>query len=116
MKAQSATEYLMTYGWAILIIIIVTAALYALGIFNPQTYIDGSLIPPDSIFTKTNKTFVNESSHPIFIPGPNQVRDICKRLGYDSGWVSQICGENEIQCFKEIGDASYYKCKFVGGL
>ena len=28
----------MTYGWAILIVIIVGAALYALGIFNPATY------------------------------------------------------------------------------
>ena len=28
----------MTYGWAILIVIIVAAALYALGIFNPATY------------------------------------------------------------------------------
>ena len=37
-KAQSAMEYLMTYGWAILIVIIVAAALYALGIFNPATY------------------------------------------------------------------------------
>ena len=31
-------EYLMTYGWAILIVIIVGAALYALGIFNPASY------------------------------------------------------------------------------
>jgi hypothetical protein len=37
-KAQSAMEYLMTYGWAILIVIIVAAALYMLGIFNPATY------------------------------------------------------------------------------
>lgn len=27
-------EYLMTYGWAILIVIIVVAALYAMGVFN----------------------------------------------------------------------------------
>ncbi|RLJ07224.1 MAG: hypothetical protein DRP16_03850 [Candidatus Aenigmatarchaeota archaeon] len=38
MKAQSAMEYLMTYGWAILIVIIVAAALFALGVFNPSTY------------------------------------------------------------------------------
>jgi hypothetical protein len=38
LKAQSAMEYLMTYGWAILIVIIVAAALYSLGIFNPATY------------------------------------------------------------------------------
>jgi hypothetical protein len=36
-KAQSALEYLMTYGWAILIIVIVGAALYALGVFNPAS-------------------------------------------------------------------------------
>ena len=33
-KAQSAMEYLMTYGWAILIIAIVLAALFSLGIFS----------------------------------------------------------------------------------
>jgi hypothetical protein len=38
LKAQSAMEYLMTYGWAILIVIIVAAALYALGLFNPATF------------------------------------------------------------------------------
>jgi hypothetical protein len=38
MRAQSALEYLMTYGWAILIVIIVGAALYALGVFNPGTF------------------------------------------------------------------------------
>ena len=34
MKAQSAMEYLMTYGWAILIIAVVLAALFELGVFN----------------------------------------------------------------------------------
>jgi len=37
-KAQSAMEYLMTYGWAILIISVVLAALYQLGVFNPMTF------------------------------------------------------------------------------
>jgi hypothetical protein len=37
-KAQAAMEYLMTYGWAILIVIIVFAALWALGVFNPSTW------------------------------------------------------------------------------
>ena len=36
-KAQAAMEYLMTYGWAIIIVIIVAAALYAMGLFNPGT-------------------------------------------------------------------------------
>ncbi len=33
--SQSALEYMMTYGWAILIIVIVAAGLYSLGIFSP---------------------------------------------------------------------------------
>ncbi len=36
-RAQSAMEYLMTYGWAILIIAVVLAALYELGIFGSLT-------------------------------------------------------------------------------
>ena len=38
LKGQSAMEYLMTYGWAILIVIIVAAVLFSLGVFNPATY------------------------------------------------------------------------------
>ncbi len=38
MKSQAAMEYLMTYGWAILVIAVVLAALYSLGIFNPNTF------------------------------------------------------------------------------
>ncbi len=34
-RAQSALEYMMTYGWAILIIVIVAAVLYAMGVFTP---------------------------------------------------------------------------------
>ncbi|MDE1768504.1 MAG: hypothetical protein KGH64_03335 [Candidatus Micrarchaeota archaeon] len=37
MKLQSAMEYLMTYGWAILIIAVVMVALFALGVFNGQS-------------------------------------------------------------------------------
>ncbi|MEE9573885.1 MAG: hypothetical protein V3W20_12600 [Candidatus Neomarinimicrobiota bacterium] len=43
MKGQSATEYLMTYGWAILIVIVVAMCLYLLGVFNPETFSDDSL-------------------------------------------------------------------------
>ncbi len=37
-RLQSAMEYLMTYGWAILIIAIVLAALFSLGVFNPINF------------------------------------------------------------------------------
>ena len=38
-RSQSALEYMMTYGWAILIIVIVAAVLYSMGIFNPSSSI-----------------------------------------------------------------------------
>ncbi|MGC8538488.1 MAG: LamG domain-containing protein [Candidatus Micrarchaeia archaeon] len=37
-KAQSAMEYLMTYGWAILIIAVVLGALYQLGVFSQYAF------------------------------------------------------------------------------
>jgi len=37
-KSQSAMEYLMTYGWAILIISVVLASLFQLGVFNSSSF------------------------------------------------------------------------------
>ncbi|MEM3181368.1 MAG: hypothetical protein QXY86_03245, partial [Candidatus Micrarchaeaceae archaeon] len=37
-KSQSAMEYLMTYGWAILIIAVVLGALFELGVFSSNTF------------------------------------------------------------------------------
>jgi len=36
-KAQAAMEYLITYGWAVLIMLVVVGVLFYLGIFNPRT-------------------------------------------------------------------------------
>lgn len=43
-KAQSALEYMMTYGWAILIVVLVAGAIYSLGIFNPGSAITGQTL------------------------------------------------------------------------
>jgi hypothetical protein len=37
-KSQAAMEYLMTYGWAILIISLALGVLYSLGVFNPKNF------------------------------------------------------------------------------
>jgi len=44
-KAQSAMEYLMTYGWAILIIAVVLGALFSLNVFNGSSLLGTSCIP-----------------------------------------------------------------------
>jgi hypothetical protein len=38
-KGQAALEFLMTYGWAILIVVVVVAALFAMNVFNPGAFI-----------------------------------------------------------------------------
>lgn len=37
-KAQSAIEYLTTYGWAILVMAVILSALFVLGVFNPGSF------------------------------------------------------------------------------
>ncbi|MFB6088880.1 MAG: hypothetical protein ABEK36_03830 [Candidatus Aenigmatarchaeota archaeon] len=41
-KGQTAMEYLMTYGWAILIILVVGGVLYYYGVFSPSTLVGKS--------------------------------------------------------------------------
>ena len=43
-KAQSAMEYLMTYGWAILVILVVLGILYLLHVFSPNSIIGSQCI------------------------------------------------------------------------
>ncbi len=49
MKAQAAMEYLMTYGWALLVIVIVLGSLFYLGVFSPQTSVQDFCSIPGEI-------------------------------------------------------------------
>lgn len=56
MRGESALELLMTYGWALLIIVVVGASLYALGVLNPATYSYGEIDSYcDSLENKTTE-------------------------------------------------------------
>ncbi|MGC8587230.1 MAG: hypothetical protein ACP5K9_03015 [Candidatus Micrarchaeia archaeon] len=48
-RAQSAMEYLMTYGWALLIIAIVFATLVASGVFSPNAFVTPSCTLPSGL-------------------------------------------------------------------
>ena len=49
-KAQSAMEYLMTYGWAILIIAVVLGALFQLGVFNSTSLLGSACIAQSGFY------------------------------------------------------------------
>lgn len=87
-RGQSALEYLVTYGWAILAIVIVAAVLWYLGIFNPgkwsgqkecsgfpsMTCLDFSM-PSGTVGVATNGTllFGNAVGQNIIAPGALQL-------------------------------------------
>jgi hypothetical protein len=52
-KAQSAMEYLMTYGWAILIIAVVLGALFSLGVFSSSNLLGSACIASSGYLCQT---------------------------------------------------------------
>src|SRR3989338_2510492 len=52
-KAQTVMEFLLTYGWAILVVLIVLSALFYLGVFETETpevcFIEAPFICKDMI-------------------------------------------------------------------
>ncbi len=60
-KAQSALEYMITYGWMILVVAIVLAALYFLGVFNSSALISDTCTMPIG-FTCTGTVLTSSGS------------------------------------------------------
>lgn len=77
-KSQSAMEYLITYGWAILVICIVVAALFELGLFCPEMY--AAKAPPGSCHV-SNSTY-----------GPSTLVGVCSN--YLPQFVTMFLGSN----------------------
>jgi hypothetical protein len=49
MRGQSAMEFLMTYGWAVMVMLVVIAVLFTLGVFNPQNAAPNSCVLPSGL-------------------------------------------------------------------
>lgn len=60
-KGQSAMEYLMTYGWAILVIIIVIAVLFYIGVLNPRNVTPTACTFPPGISCASYKLDINNT-------------------------------------------------------
>ena len=65
-KGQAALEYLMTYGWAILAVVVVLAVLWYLGIFTPKA---PEMCVFDSPFSCVGGTAYVNSSHLVLKVG-----------------------------------------------
>jgi len=91
-KAQSAMEYLMTYGWAILIISVVLAVLFQLGVFNPMTFAPKA--PPGSC--------------QVFRPNGPGTTSFINLEGICSGELPQYVGY-----FTNAGGSHIYTAQFI---
>ncbi len=67
-RAQSAMEYLMTYGWAILIIAVVLGALFSLGVFSGSSLLGNACIA-SSGFLCSNPVYFHGTLAPAATAG-----------------------------------------------
>ena len=93
MKGQTALEYLITYGWAILVILVVLAVLWYYGIFNPARWA-GESVTEGSAFKIVDKnlqvgtlklTLGNKAGTTVAINSINVSGDVYNTALYTTG-------------------------------
>lgn len=68
MRGQSAVEYLITYGWMLLVLVAVLAALIAVGIFNPGLWFSTqNKVTGLSSFSVTDFTVTTNGAFTIYL-------------------------------------------------
>lgn len=90
MKAQAAMEFLMTYGWAILIVIAVVAALYAMGVFRLPS---GGLGKCSPCFPAGSAVaYVDHNADSLVVRvGPSEITNVRALVG--TTWTAEATGE-----------------------
>ncbi len=103
-KAQSAIEYLTTYGWAILIIAVALGALYTLGLFSPSSFISNQCFFPadfgclNDFFSTSGILFINFEQSTVSAINITAIG--CNSAGLATN-MTQFIGVNQI--FLPIG-------------
>ncbi|MFP3278914.1 MAG: hypothetical protein RXP92_01205 [Candidatus Micrarchaeota archaeon] len=91
LKAQSAMEYLMTYGWAILIIAVVLGALFSLGVFSGSSLLGTSCIASPGYYCQ----------NPVLTPNPSGSGSVLTfNFGQNTGatvYNAILCAEPQSQ-------------------
>lgn len=123
MRAQSAIEFLITYGWAFTIIAITLLALYSAGFFSPTTYAAQQCLLPSSFsclsfFMSLNGLLTvniqQATSSPINVTalGCNQnstFTNMQKPLNPPSNQIFMSIGANytfSVQCYTNAGSVA----------
>jgi len=96
-KAQTAMEFLITYGWAILIMLAVIAILFYLGVFNPKTVAPSGCVVPAGF-----------SCYAFKIQGSGElVLDLVQNTGHTL-YIEQIaCSDEENPTYAPVNERMY---------
>ena len=82
-KSQAAMELLMTYGWAILVVLVAIGALAYFGVLSPDKFLPSRCTLPSGI------ACVDFEVSDVFGPGNGELYVVIKNgLGYDISTVS----------------------------
>lgn len=92
-RGQSAMEYLMTYGWAILVVAVVFAALFAYLIFDPYTF--EPKVQPGGC----------QVSRPL---GPGTTTDLSLTAGCNNGLPEYVMNSRGVGDFVNIPGSGLY--------
>ncbi len=91
-RSQSALEYMMTYGWAILIIVLVAAILYSFGFFSPSAFVPNTVVGFSGLGTVSAECFSDGI--------------LSMSVGDGTGYVINI---SAIQVFNQNGTQTAYR-------
>lgn len=104
-KGQAALEYLVTYGWAILAIVIIAAVLWYLGVFNPGKYAAGKQSGGFSTVSVIDYTTVAGSPGTVTVSFGNAA-------GTTLNFISATIGASSLTCTPatNVGANSQFQC------
>ncbi len=120
-KGQAAMEFLMTYGWAILVVLAAIAALAYFGVLSP-----GSMLPERTVFAapvpnvdnaivQTDGTveiaFTNNVGQTIRLPGIAGGTEDCDGGSYDS---AELADGTNIAADTDIRNGEVFRVTWTG--
>ncbi|MBI2545679.1 hypothetical protein HYV81_00700 [Candidatus Woesearchaeota archaeon] len=71
-KAQAAMEFLMTYGWAILVVLVAIGALAYFGVLNPSKFLPSSCVVTPGISCDDHRVVADGSATIVLRNGVGQ--------------------------------------------
>ena len=93
-RGQSALEYLVTYGWAILAIVIIAAVMWYFGIFNPSSFVGSKQCSGFTSFVCQD--FKVNTSGGVNIVLNNKVGNTITKVNITSGISGQNCNPTTV--------------------